>query len=117
MLIAIGSDGNNLESKVAKRFGHAAFYIIFNTEDKSFEAMGNKDEDHTHAELSELLEKGVEVFIVGNIGPHAFDLLIDGGAEVYLARKMRVKEAIDKYSSGELNKLTEPTVKQSFNHS
>ncbi|HET54770.1 MAG TPA: dinitrogenase iron-molybdenum cofactor biosynthesis protein [Ignavibacteria bacterium] len=117
MLIAIGSDGKNLENKVAKRFGHAAYYIIYNTDDKSFKAMKNNDVDHTHAELSELLEKGVEVFIVGNIGPHAFELLIDGGAELYLARKMTVQEAIDKYGSGELEKLTESTVKQSFNHS
>lgn len=117
MLIAIGADENKLESKVAKRFGHAAYYILYNTEDKSFEAMKNNDEDHTHAELSELLDKGVEVFIVGNIGPHAFDLLINGGAEVYLARKITVQEAINKYNNGKLEKLTESTVKQSFNHS
>lgn len=116
MKIVIGSDGEKLESKVAKRFGHAAFYIIYNTEDKSFEAMENKDEDHTHAELSELLDQGVEVFIVGNIGPHAFDLLIDGGAEVYLARRITVQEAIDKYNSSELDELTKATVKESFNH-
>lgn len=117
MLAAIGADENKLESKVAKRFGHAAYYIIYNTDDKSFKAIENKDEDHTHAELSELLDKGVEVFLVGNIGPHAFDLLIDGGAEVYLASKMTVQEAIDKYISGELEQLTESTVKQSVNHS
>lgn len=117
MLIAIGADENKLESKVAKRFGHAAYYIIYNADDKSFEVMKNNDDDHTHAELSELLDKGVDVYIVGNIGPHAFDLLIDGGAEVYLSRKMTVQEAIDKYNSRELEKLTESTVKQSFNHS
>lgn len=117
MLLAIGADENKLESKVAKRFGHAAYYIIYNIDDQSFKAMKNNDEDHTHAELSRLLDQGVEVFIVGNIGPHAFDLLIDGGAEVYLARRMTVQEAIDKYNSGELDELTKSTIKQSFNHS
>ncbi len=116
MLIAIGSDKNNLESKVAKRFGHAAFYIIYNTEDKSFEAMQNNDEDHSHDELAQLVDKGVEIFIVGNIGPHAFELLAESGTEVYLARRMTVKEAIDKYNKGELEKLSEPTVKKSINH-
>lgn len=116
MKIAIGSDGDKLESKVAKRFGHAAYYIIYNIKDKSFEAMKNKDEDHTHIELTRLLDKGVEVFIVGNIGPHAFDLLVDSGAEVYLGRKMTVQKAIDKCNYNKLEKLFEPTVKKSINH-
>lgn len=116
MLIAIGSDGNTLNDKVAKRFGHAEYYIIYNTDNKNFEPMKNNDEDHTHSELEKLIDKGVTAFIVGNIGPHAFEILKEGEAEVYLARKMTIEEAIENYKSQRLQKLTEPTVKKSINH-
>ncbi len=116
MLLVIGSDGKNLESKVAKRFGHAAYYIVYNIDDKTIVPIENNDEDHSHDEIQNLIDKGVRAFIVGNIGPHAFELINEGGAEVYLARKMTVRHAIDKFTSGQLERLNEPTVKKSINH-
>ena len=115
MLIAAGSDGNSLKNKMAKRFGHAGYYIIYDTESQKFEAIKNSIDDHTHSILYELLEKGVNVFIVGNIGPHAFEILNDNKAGIYLARKMTVQEAIQKLSDEKLERLKHPTVKRSIN--
>lgn len=116
MLILIGSDGNSLESQIAKRFGHANYFILFNTEKKSFEAFENIDEGHNHNNLRIFLDKGVEAFIVGNIGPHAFEIMNTPKSKIYLARKMLVREAIEKYLKGELRQLSEPTVKRSLEH-
>ncbi len=116
MLILIGSDGNKLESPIAKRFGHADYFIVYNTETKSFEVFENIDEGHNHKNLHQFLDKGVEAFIVGNIGPHAFELVNTPKSKVYLARKMSVQEAIDKFLKGELQLLTEPTAKKSIGH-
>jgi predicted Fe-Mo cluster-binding NifX family protein len=116
MLILIGSDGNSFESQIAKRFGHANYFILFNTEKKSFEAIENIDEGHNHDNLRVFLDKGVEAFIVGNIGPYAFEIINTPATKVYLARKMLVREAIEKYIKGELMQLSEPTVKRSLEH-
>ena len=116
MLILIGSDGNNLESPVAKRFGHANYFILYNTETKNFEAFENLAEEHNHDNLYDFLEKGVEVFIVGNIGPHAFEIINTPKNQVYLARKMSVSESLKKFVGGELEHLKEPTVKKSIGH-
>lgn len=116
MLLLIGSDGNKLESSVAKRFGHADYFILYNTESKSFEAFENIDEGHNHENLQQFLEKGVEAFIVGNIGPHAFEVINTPKSKVYLAKKMSVQEAIEKFLKGELQQLTEPTAKKSIGH-
>lgn len=116
MLILLGSDGNYLESPIAKRFGHADYFIVFNTEPKSFEAFENIDEEHNHENLQEFLDKGVEAFIVGNIGPHAFEIINTSKSKVYLARTMTVQEAINKFLKGELKQLTEPTAKKSIGH-
>lgn len=121
MKIGIGSDGNSLESPIAKRFGHAKYYLIYDSENKSIEAVKNENhhpsgENHNHNNLYSLTDKGVAVFIVGNIGPHAFAALKERNAEIYLARKMTVAEAIDKFKTGELQKLNEPTAKKSIGH-
>lgn len=116
MLIQIGSDGNKLESLIAKRFGHADYFIVYNTDTKSFEAFENIDEGHNHENLQQFLEKGVKAFIVGNIGPHAFHLINTPNSKVYLARKISVQEAINKFLKGELELLTEPTAKKSIGH-
>jgi predicted Fe-Mo cluster-binding NifX family protein len=116
MLILLGSDGNNLESPIAKRFGHANSYILFNSESQSFNVFENNDEGHNHDNLRNFLDKGVDVFIVGNIGPFAFDIINTPATKVYLARKMMVKEAIEKFIKGELLQLSEPTVKTSIEH-
>ena len=116
MLILIGSDGNNLESTIAKRFGHANYYILFNSESQHFRAFENNDEGHNHENLRNFLDKGVEVFIVGNIGPYAFNIINTKVSKVYLARKMTSREAIEKVIKGELLQLSEPTVKRSIEH-
>jgi predicted Fe-Mo cluster-binding NifX family protein len=116
MLICIGSDGNRLESLIAKRFGHANYLILFNTETKTFESFINDNEGHNHDNLQEYLDKGVRVFIVGNIGPHAFEILKSGGSKVYLARKMSAVEALTALNNNVLKELLEPTVKKSMEH-
>ena len=114
MLILIGSNGNNLESTIAKRFGHANYYTLFNSESQSYNAFENDDEGHNHENLRIFLDKGVEAFIVGNIGPYAFEIINTKVSKVYLARKMLVREAIEKFIKGELLQLSEPTVKRSI---
>ncbi len=116
MLILLGSDGNNLQSPISKRFGHANYFILFNTEKKTFETFENIDKEHNHHNLQNFLDKGVAAFIVGNIGPHAFEIINTPESKVYLARKMSVQEAIEKYLKGELQQLTEPTAKRSIGH-
>ncbi len=116
MLILLGSDGNNLESPIAKRFGHANYFILFDTEKKSFEAIKNIDEGHNHDNLRVFLDKGVEAFIVGNIGPHAFEIMSTPKSKIYLGRKILVREAIENFIKGELLQLSEPTVKKSIEH-
>ncbi len=116
MLILIGSDGNSLDSPIAKRFGHASYFIMFNTETKTYEAFENIAEEHNHDNLQDFLGNGVEAFVVGNIGPHAFKIINTPKSKVCLARKMSVSESITKFLNGELEHLTKPTVKKSIDH-
>ena len=116
MLILVGSDGNSLESPVAKRFGHANYFILFNMETKTFEAFENIAEEHNHDNLQNFLDNGVEAFIVGNVGPHAFEIINTSKSKAYLARKMNVSDSIKKLLNEELEPLTNPTINKSPGH-
>ncbi len=114
MLIMIGTDGANLKSKVAKRFGHARFYIKCNKNGNIIDVIDNPEHDEKHQVLIDAINNGVEIFIVGNIGPHAFSILNRKGIKIYLARNITSIEALEKLRNNELQLLTEPTVKKSM---
>ncbi|MEE9430909.1 MAG: NifB/NifX family molybdenum-iron cluster-binding protein [Melioribacteraceae bacterium] len=116
MKVFIGTDTANLNSRIAKRFGHAEYYLIYNTESKDYHASPNKEHNEKHSILTEMIGKGVEAFIVGNIGPHAFSILNKGEIKVYLARKMTAEEALNKLANNELELLAEATIKKSMHH-
>ena len=114
MKILLATDGKTLESKIAKRFGHANYYLIFDSESKKLDPKANSDHDNNHSSIVNLTNEGVTNFIVGNIGPNAFKVLIDKNTKVYLARKYKAKEALDKFLNNELKELTAPTLKRSI---
>ena len=43
MKVAISAKGNELSSQVDPRFGRAVYFIVYDTEDDSFEAISNGD--------------------------------------------------------------------------
>jgi predicted Fe-Mo cluster-binding NifX family protein len=114
MKILLATDGNSLESFIAKRFGHANYYLIYNSELKDLDVRVNSGHDEEHSGLVNLTNEGITDFIVGNIGPNAFKVLIDKNTKVYLARKYKAKEALNKFLNSELKELTAPTLKRSI---
>lgn len=117
MLILIGSDGNNNRSRVSKRFGHSKYFIVYDTNNNSYEVYENTElGNHKHENLKLFIDKGIEAVIVGNIGPHAFDFLKSFNQKIYLARNTTIEDAIQKFINNELKELSEPTVKKSIGH-
>jgi len=117
MKILLATDGKTLESKIAKRFGHSNYYLIYDTESKKLDARINSGHDDNHSNLIVLADEGVKNFIVSNIVPNAFRVLNDNNTKVYLASKTIAEEALNKFFNNELEELTSPTLKRSIeNH-
>jgi len=120
MNVLIAADGTTLDSAVAKRFGHAPYYLYVDADTGKVQAIENTDHDHddhddeTHAIIPQMIQQGVDVFITGNIGPHAFELVKSLNRQVAVARKMSAAEALENFQDGELEILHASTVKQSF---
>lgn len=117
MKIMFATDDKTMNSNIAKRFGHAAFYLIFDTEDNLFDARVNNGHDDNHSALVDLMNEGVTHFVIGNIGPQAFEVLKNNNSKIYLARKLSTNKALEKLLENNLEELTEPTLKRSIeNH-
>lgn len=114
MKVLISSEGQTLESKLSKRFGHTPYFIVYDTETKEYKAYENNDDEHNHQNLPYFVDElGIGSVLLANIGPHAFEKLNKPKVKIYLARNLSVSEAINKFLSNELKQITEPTMKHS----
>ena len=98
MRIAIASTGKTLESKVDRRFGRAAYFIIVDTETMDFSTFENdriaaKEEAGIGAARA-VAGAGVRSVLAGNCGTKAERILRDAGVRLYTGIKGTVLEAI-----------------------
>jgi predicted Fe-Mo cluster-binding NifX family protein len=124
--VLIAANSPTLDSPVAKRFGHAPYYLVVNTATMQMQAIDNNDQhdetdnhgqhDESHAIIPHMVAQGVEIFITGNIGPHAFELIRSLDRRVALARRMSAGEALNRLQRGELEILSVPTLKRSVHN-
>lgn len=114
MRYLIAATAPNLEAKIAKRFGHAPFYLILNPETYDFAAIAGPGEDEPSYRIGRFSSKGVERVILGNVGPQAFDNLVSAGWSVYSCIGLSVKEAVDRVRNDVVPVLEAPTMKRSI---
>ncbi len=109
MKIAISSRGPELDSEVEPRFGRSPYYIIYDTESKSFEAIRNPAVNAPSGagiQATQLVaQKGVKYVLTGNVGPNAFSVLTSSGIRVITGVGGKVQEAIDRFLKGELKEM------------
>lgn len=115
MIIAVTATGDTINSGVDPRFGRAAGFIIYNTSDGSFTYMENqvKMESVQGAGIQtarNIIDSGAGKVITGNVGPKAFAALNAAGIEIYTGAQGTIKEALDLYSSGKLEKTESANV-------
>ncbi len=107
MIVAVTSEGKDLESKVDLRFGRAKNFIIYDTEKDGFEVVDNELQMNIPQGAGiqtgkNIADQNAEAVITGNVGPNAFKTLNAADIKVFLAGDMTVKEALEKFKQGEL---------------
>lgn len=72
MRVAISSDGNTPDSKIDRRFGRCAYFVIYDTESKAIEYIPNPNlsmlEGAGPASTNLLVSRGVKMVISGEFG-------------------------------------------------
>lgn len=118
MRIAISAGGTTLDDSVEPRFGRCPYFIFVDPESMAYEAMPNPNialgggAGPQSAQL--MAEKGVAAVLTGNCGPNAFQTFGAAGIDVITGIGGSVREALEKYKSGQLKKSGSPTVKNHY---
>lgn len=114
MKIAVSSSGNDLDSQVDPRFGRCAYFIIVETDDMGFEAFENGSialGGGAGIQAAQFVaSKGAKAVITGNVGPNAVQTLSAAGVETFVGQTGTVREAMERYTKGEINSTSTPNV-------
>lgn len=115
MIIAVTARGKDMESPVDPRFGRAQWFLVVDTESGGFEAVDNSQNldlpQGAGIQAAQLVTRcNVEALLTGHCGPKAFRTLSAAGVKVYTEAGGTVREAVEKFKSGELAAITGPDV-------
>jgi predicted Fe-Mo cluster-binding NifX family protein len=118
MKVAISSSGDTLESSVDTRFGRCPYYIIYDTESCSFEAVANKSSMAGGGAgiqaAQSISDMKAEALITGNVGPNAFRVLSAASIKIYSGASGSIKDVIEKFKKGEYKETSAPDVGSHF---
>ncbi len=110
MKIALTSAGETSGSEIDSRFGRAKKLMIYDLENRTSVFIDNNQNLNASQgagiqSAGNVVESGAEVLITGHCGPKAFRVLNAAGIEIFLAEKMTLEEAVEKYKKNELKKI------------
>lgn len=112
MKVAVSAHGPTLDDKVDERFGRAAYLLVVDDETHVLDAIDNVANRNAMegaglgaAEV--VSEHGATAVITGHLGPKAFRALGLVGIDGYNGTGLTVREAIEKFDSGQLARLGE----------
>jgi len=103
MKIAITSMGGSLEAQVSEQFGRCPYFVIYDTESKSFAAISNLGEQMQSAAgpkaAETIIAQGAEVLLTGHVGDKAEAVLIKANIKIVdgFTGSLKVKDAIGKF--------------------
>jgi len=110
MKIAFATDGNNLSDKVALHFGRAKNFLIYDTENKSFEIFENPEIEGKELPPDFLKSQNVEVVIAFSLGPRAFEKFKNYKIKVFKAIEGMILENIEKFKEGKLKAISKEDI-------
>ena len=114
MKVIVTSEGKNLDSKVDQRFGRAKYFMLVDTDTMEYQVIDNEAVSQgggagvKAAQIT--IDSGAKVLLTGNVGPNAYEVLKSGGIDIIVGVNGTIREAIQKFKSGELKSEGGPNV-------
>ena len=112
--IAVTCDEPSLDAQVDPRFGRAAGFLVVDPDTMEFEYIDN-GQAQTMARgagiqaAETVARSGARVILTGYVGPKAFQALTAAGIKICQnLENMTVRQAIDRYKSGEVTVAAQP---------
>jgi len=115
--IAVSATSESLDAQIDPRFGRCPYFVIVDSETMKFEAVPNVASGAMSGagiQAAQMIaSRGVKVVVTGNVGPNAFQAL-SAGIDVITGVFGTVREVVEKFKSGQLQKITAPTTSMGF---
>jgi predicted Fe-Mo cluster-binding NifX family protein len=107
MKIIITARGKALDAEVDPRFGRAQYFILYDTDDRSFSVLDNENNLGSPQGVGvqagqQMANAGASAVLTGNCGPKAFQVLDSAGIRVFTGARGTVQETIDAFEAGKL---------------
>lgn len=114
MKIAVTAQGPDVGSAVDERFGRCPYFVLTDPSTKEYEAVPNEAAGAMHGAgtraAQALGSRGIDVLLVGNIGPNPLVALRAAGIKVYTGIAGTVSDSVYAFLSGRLTEVSEATV-------
>ncbi len=106
MIIAVASEGEDINSRVSGHFGRCPFYVLVEVENgkiKNFHSEKNVYISHMPGQVPEFIKKlGAQVIISGGMGTRAIEFFNDYNITPATGAHGTVKEAVEDFINGKL---------------
>jgi predicted Fe-Mo cluster-binding NifX family protein len=118
MKIAVSATNDSLDARIDPRFGRCEYFVIVDTETMNFESLPNTSRSALSGAgiqaAQAIANKGVQAVLTGNVGPNAFQALSSAGVNIITGVFGTVREGVEKFKNGQLQKITAPTTSIGF---
>lgn len=118
MRIAVSAASGSLDAQVDPRFGRCRYFVIVDTETMGFEGLPNMSMSAPSGAgiqaAQTLANRSVQTVLTGNVGPNAFQALSAAGINIVTGVFGTVRDAVERFKSGQLRATTAPTARMGF---
>ena len=110
MKLAITAQEASSASAVDMRFGRAKFFVVYDTDNDTYTTVDNVQNLQAAQgagiqSAATVVNAGCSALITGHCGPKAFTALAKAGVPIYETTASSVKDAVESFLAGKLNKL------------
>jgi predicted Fe-Mo cluster-binding NifX family protein len=118
MKVVVSATSASLDAQVDPRFGRCPYFLIVDAETMNFEALPNTSAGAMGGAgiqaAQTVASRGVQAVLTGSVGPNAFQALSAAGVNIITGVSGTVREAVEKFKSGQLQKIATPTAPMGF---
>lgn len=110
MMIAVTAQGMGPDAAVDPRFGRCQYIVFFDPATGDYSGQENPSQHQAGGAgvnaAQFVVRNGAKALITGNVGPRASQALAAAGIDVYAGASGTVREVLQAYRAGELQKIS-----------
>ena len=118
MKVAVSATDAHLDAAVDPRFGRCPYFVIVDTETMQYEAVPNTSQYAPSGAgiqaAQTIASKGAKVVLTGSVGPNAYQALSAAGIQMITGAFGTLREAVERFKSGQLQQATNSTSPMGF---